>query len=313
MYKDSVIEWTLFFFIYCFIGWVWETCYVSLKKRKFTNRGFMNGPFLPIYGSGAITILLVTIPVKQSMPLTFLIGMLAATLLEYVTGEAMEAIFKVRYWDYSYQKFNLNGHICLTSSIAWGLGSILMVRVVHVPIARLVEQIPRIIQEAAVVFLCANVSIDMAISVRDALDIKEMLMNMRQNNEEIRKLQKRFEVFMAVLDDETRSIMSKLEQMVENRQDDESTYLSRTIESAKKRFDMAERIILQSEWKGKERLQSDAREELKELKEKLFVSIANMDIRKRKFYKRADKMLRRNPTAISHEYQAELDEIKKRK
>jgi len=73
---------------------------------------------LPIYGTGAVIILLATIPVRDSLWLVFLLGMLAATALEYVTGAAMEALFKVRYWDYSKQPFNLNGYICLTSSLA---------------------------------------------------------------------------------------------------------------------------------------------------------------------------------------------------
>ena len=68
----------------------------------------------------AVIILLATIPVRDSLWLVFLLGMLAATALEYVTGAAMEALFKVRYWDYSKQPFNLNGYICLTSSLAWG-------------------------------------------------------------------------------------------------------------------------------------------------------------------------------------------------
>ena len=75
---------------------------------------------LPIYGTGAVIILLATIPVRDSLWLVFLLGMLAATALEYVTGAAMEALFIVRYWDYSKQPFNLNGYFCLTSSLAWG-------------------------------------------------------------------------------------------------------------------------------------------------------------------------------------------------
>lgn len=121
----------LFFFLYCFLGWVWESCYVSAKRRQWVNRGFLHGPMLPIYGTGAVIILLATIPVRDSLWLVFLLGMLAATALEYVTGAAMEALFKVRYWDYSKQPFNLNGYICLTSSLAWGAFSILLVRFLH--------------------------------------------------------------------------------------------------------------------------------------------------------------------------------------
>lgn len=116
----SVLQWLLFFYIYCFIGWCFESAYVSLKKRRFVNRGFLKLPMLPIYGSGAIAILIVTIPVRDNLWLVWLFGMISATLLELVTGAVMELLFKVKYWDYSNQKFNYKGYICLSSSIAWG-------------------------------------------------------------------------------------------------------------------------------------------------------------------------------------------------
>ena len=97
MYTTS--QWVMFFYIYCFLGWVWESAYVSVIKHRFVNRGFLKGPFLPLYGSGAICILVVTIPVRGNIPLMFLIGMVSATVLEYVTGVVMERLFRVRYWD----------------------------------------------------------------------------------------------------------------------------------------------------------------------------------------------------------------------
>ena len=121
VYAYNVTQWLLFFYLYSFVGWVWESCYVSVKKGRWVNRGFLNGPFLPIYGFGAVTILISTMSVRDSVPLIFLLGMLGATVLEYVTGACMERMFHVRYWDYSNQKLNLNGHICLTSSLAWGI------------------------------------------------------------------------------------------------------------------------------------------------------------------------------------------------
>lgn len=97
-----------------------ESTFVSLKSKKFVNRGFMRGPFLPIYGSGAIMMLVVSMPFQDNIFLTYIAGCIGATALELVTGVTMEALFKVRYWDYSNQKFNYKGHICLSSTIAWG-------------------------------------------------------------------------------------------------------------------------------------------------------------------------------------------------
>lgn len=101
--------WLFFFYFYCFLGWVWETCYVSVLKAKWVNRGFMRGPFLPIYGSGAIVVLIFTLPFRTNAGLVFLVGMTSATLLEYFTGVVMEKMFHVRYWDYSSQRLCLQG------------------------------------------------------------------------------------------------------------------------------------------------------------------------------------------------------------
>lgn len=68
----SVIQWLLFFFLYGFLGWIWECLYVSISERKWINRGFLYGAFIPIYGLGAIIILLVTLPVRDSIPMIFL-------------------------------------------------------------------------------------------------------------------------------------------------------------------------------------------------------------------------------------------------
>ena len=99
MHIYSTGQWVLLFFFYCFCGWVWESCYVSLCQRRWVNRGFLHGPLLPIYGFGAILILFVTLPVENDLRLVWLLGMLAATALEYVVGAAMERLFQVRYWD----------------------------------------------------------------------------------------------------------------------------------------------------------------------------------------------------------------------
>lgn len=127
----------LYFFFYSFVGWIWESSYVSILTKRLTNRGFLTGPMLPIYGIGAVVMLCATYPVQSSDVGIFLLGLIAATMLEYVTGVVMEALFQVRYWDYSDKKFNIQGHICLSSSLAWGVFTLLLIRVVHPRISAL--------------------------------------------------------------------------------------------------------------------------------------------------------------------------------
>ena len=194
MYNYEVWQWVLYFFIYCFIGWIWETAYVSLKSGHFENRGFMNGPFLPIYGSGAIIMLFVSLPVKNSVILVFIFGSIAATLLELFTGMAMESLFHVRYWDYSYRKIQYKGHICLVSSIAWGFFSCLLVYFIHKPIEGLVLSIDEGIGQliAIIVTICATA--DFATSFKTALELKNMLITAEDIKKQIERLERRAEI-----------------------------------------------------------------------------------------------------------------------
>ena len=138
MYSYSMVQWLFFFYLYCFAGWCIESAYVSIRTRKLTNRGFMRGPFLPIYGSGAIMMLVVSMPFQDNIVMTYVAGCIGATVLEYVTGVTMELLFKMRYWDYSDKPLNFQGHICLGSTLSWGFLTILMTEIVHVPVERLV-------------------------------------------------------------------------------------------------------------------------------------------------------------------------------
>ena len=112
-----------------FCGWCWEVFLYLVKERRFVNRGFLFGPILPIYGFGAVGILLTCVPVEGNMALVALVGTIAASLLEYVTGFLMESIFHVRYWDYSQRPLNLNGYICALSAATWAVFSLSLIHI----------------------------------------------------------------------------------------------------------------------------------------------------------------------------------------
>lgn len=213
MYQYNIVEWLLCFYFYCFAGWIWESCYVSVKKRKWVNRGFMHGPFLPLYGSGAVTILLLTIPVQENRGLIFLCGLVGATILEYFTGSVMEKLFHVRYWDYSNQKFHLNGHICITSSIAWGFLSVILVTVVQKPVEHFIFAMPAITAQLLAFLLTIYIAVDLTQSFNEAMDLKAILKNLTDNREDdIKKFQKRFDVVTTFFDEDTNSLRKSIEQ-----------------------------------------------------------------------------------------------------
>lgn len=211
MYVYTLGQWLLFFFCYSFCGWIWECCYVSARKRRWVNRGFLRGPLLPIYGTGAVMILWAVIPVRDSPALVFLLGMLAATALEYATGAAMEALFKVRYWDYSKQPCNLHGYICLTSSVAWGFFSVLLVRFLHPPVEDLVLALPGFLADALACVLTVAATADAVRSFQAAMDLREVLARLTEENEDLRRLAKRAEVYSAFAADDLRKYRERTE------------------------------------------------------------------------------------------------------
>lgn len=205
MYTYTWYQWLLIFYTYCFFGWIFESTYVSCKTRRFVNRGFLRLPMLPLYGTGAVMMLWVSLPLKHNVFLVYISGMIAATVLEYVTGWAMERLFKMKYWDYSNQRFNLNGYICLSSSIAWGFLTIFLTEIVHPPISRLVlllHPIPALITVGAVTVMFTA---DAVQSVRAALDLAKVLDAMTKMRAELDDIQ----VQMALLKSETSKRVSE--------------------------------------------------------------------------------------------------------
>lgn len=119
------------FFIYGFIGWIWESVVIRLvKKEKMYNRGFLVGPILPIYGFGAILVILLFDIRSVEYPIyaLFLLGGNAACLLEYITSYVMEKLFHHRWWDYSQKPFNINGRVYLNGFICFGIFSVVAIR-----------------------------------------------------------------------------------------------------------------------------------------------------------------------------------------
>lgn len=208
MYEYNMYQWMLFFFIYCFVGWVWECCYVSTLKHKWVNRGFLHGPFLPIYGFGAITILWITLPVRESIPAIALAGAVGATVLEYVTGAVMEKLFHVRYWDYSNQKLNLNGYICLSSTLAWGVFSVILVRNVHQYIEVLAGKIPEVPMMVIDFVLAAAILTDTITSVKEAFDLKAIIL--AEKEKELQMIAKSLALVKQNIEESTERIRDNL-------------------------------------------------------------------------------------------------------
>lgn len=120
-----------YFFIYSFLGWLMESILNTLKQKTFINRGFLFGPYCPIYGIGMCIIYFICSSLVNAPFLVFISGLFFATLLEYLTGFFMEKLFHAKWWDYSHSPYNLQGYICLHISVGWGLLSAIFVSYIH--------------------------------------------------------------------------------------------------------------------------------------------------------------------------------------
>ena len=303
-YHYTFIQWLLFFFIYCFLGWVWESCYVSAKNREWINRGFLHGPMLPIYGSGAIIVLLCTIGVRDQVILIFIFGMIGATILEYVTGACMERLFRVRYWDYSHMPLNLKGYICLPVSLGWGVFSVLLVRVIHVPIENLVLQIPERIAEVVSVVCSSAFAVDFTLSFSEAMDLRDMLIRLSDSNEKIQRLQKRLEVVSAFAEDGLMQYQMKREERKMSRKE----FLERMIERQRenRRMMLVELIdrVNESIDAGLEK-----REELQKIKTQIEQEFKNIGSLTNRAARRSARLLHRNPNTVSKRYAEALKQV----
>lgn len=124
--------WFIMFILYSIIGYVAEIINLTIMTRKpVWNRGFLIGPYLPIYGVGCIFVVFCLNKYENDLFAMFIIGSFFCTLLEYFTSLIMEKIFKLRWWDYTDYKFNLNGRVCLLNAILFGVGGIIVIKLLN--------------------------------------------------------------------------------------------------------------------------------------------------------------------------------------
>ena len=153
------------YFIYAFLGWCTEVSYAATKTGKFVNRGFLNGPWCPIYGFGVVIVLSFLEPLKDNLLLLFLGSVVLTSSLEWLTGFVLEKLFAQRWWDYSNEPFNLSGYICLRFSLAWGFACLFVVKLLHPTVLLLIRLIPHPVGLILLGILGVVMAIDLAATV----------------------------------------------------------------------------------------------------------------------------------------------------
>ena len=178
----------LLFIIYSFLGWCIESLYCMIRQRKVVSRGFLIGPCCPIYGWAALIMILLLQRYLNDPIVLFVMGAVIASIIEYITSLFMEKIFHARWWDYSHVKFNVNGRICLTNSVLFGLLCIVLLYIVNPYIIRMLNHIPPLYLIFISGFLLAIFLIDNIVTFTIMFNIRTLTKAIRKDyTEEITK------------------------------------------------------------------------------------------------------------------------------
>lgn len=176
------------FIIYAFIGWCTEVAYAALTTGRFVNRGFLNGPYCPIYGCGVVIVVALLTPLKENLLILFAGSFVLTSALEYLTGFLLEKLFHNKWWDYSNKPFNLKGYVCLEFSIYWGLACTFIMSVIHPVIYKGIRLIPHVIGIVILVIVMSGFVVDCGITVATILKFNQRLRLMNELAEKIHRL-----------------------------------------------------------------------------------------------------------------------------
>lgn len=181
----SVFFIILYFSIYAFLGWITEVLYAYCNRGYFVNRGFLYGPFCPIYGSGITLVVFLLDRYTSNISLLFLLSTILTTLLEYISGLILENFFHTKWWDYSNNFCNINGRVCIFFSLIWGLSSIGIIKIVHPLIFSLVNLIPYNLIRVLSILLIIYFTLDLTFTIISLVQFNGIISQLTNIKEEI--------------------------------------------------------------------------------------------------------------------------------
>lgn len=168
------------FIIYAFIGWCTEVAYAALDRGVFVNRGFLNGPYCPIYGCGVLIVVVILTPLKHNLLILYVGSFLLTSILEFITGFVMEKIFHNKWWDYSDKPFNIMGYVCLKFSILWGLACTFIMLVIHPLVYGFIRIIPHIAGVIILIIIMTCFAVDLVVTVSTIIKFNKRLKLMNE-------------------------------------------------------------------------------------------------------------------------------------
>ncbi len=165
-----------------------EVCLSLFQHHRFVNRGFLLGPICPIYGCGCLLLTLLLSKYQNDTIALFALTILLCSILEYATSWIMEKIFKLRWWDYTNMKFNINGRICLETMLPFAVIGVLVIKYCNPFIIGIINKLPNIVIIILTIMFMSMLVIDMMISCNVIFNLKRATTNIRKDStEEIKK------------------------------------------------------------------------------------------------------------------------------
>ena len=298
----------LYFFVYGFLGWCTEVGFAAFKTHHFVNRGFLNGPICPIYGVGVTAVITVLTPYKSDIIVLYILSVVLVTVLEGVTGWAMDKIFHNKWWDYSDMPLNIGGYVCLLFSIVWGFACLFIIYFIQPLVHDLLAFIPTIVGIILIIILGITLIADLYVTASTIFKFNRRLAAMEKIAAEMHEIseqigQEIFEKTIRAMDRQEASkekLATATDEFKEKMQDTASGLKEKTQGTA---FELKERAM-------------DARERSQEISEELRSRIASLHTRYHESTDKPGRISRRLMNAFpkmeSRQYKESLEVLKKR-
>ena len=298
----------LYFFVYGFLGWCTEVGFAAFKTHHFVNRGFLNGPICPIYGVGVTAVITVLTPYKSDIIVLYILSVVLVTVLEGVTGWAMDKIFHNKWWDYSDMPLNIGGYVCLLFSIVWGFACLFIIYFIQPLVHDLLAFLPTIVGIILIIILGITLIADLYVTASTIFKFNRRLAAMEKIAAEMHEISEQigqgiFEKTIRAMDRQEASkekLATATDEFKEKMQDTASGLKEKTQGTA---FELKERAL-------------DARERSQEISEELRSRIASLHTRYHESTDKPGRISRRLMNAFpkmeSRQHKESLEVLKKR-
>lgn len=185
MFNYSFYELVWLFVIYAFLGWCLEVAIAKIQTGNFINRGFLNGPFCPIYGFSVMAVIILLSPFKSSLLVLFIGSVLLATFIEFITGYILEKTFNQKWWDYTDEPLNIKGYICLWTSLAWGIACVIVIYILQPLVNNFIHWLSNDVGNIIAISLIIVLLTDLVVTISSLSKVRQKLIVLKDIRDKI--------------------------------------------------------------------------------------------------------------------------------